>query len=70
MSRILILAITLEVEGVKQEKESSFGSDLRLSEDVLFANLKAHVHRDFLRITAMGSPRHRRRAPCVSEALR
>ena len=58
------------MEGAKQEKEGSFGSDLRLPEDVLFANHKAHIHRDFLRITAMGSPRHRRRAPCVSEALR
>ena len=38
MSRILILAITLEVEGVKQEKGGSFRSDLSLPEDVLFIN--------------------------------
>lgn len=56
MSRILILAITLEVEGVKQEKGGSFRSDLSLPEDVLFINHRAHMYHDFLRITAMGSP--------------
>ena len=60
MSRILILAITLEVQGAKQEKGGSFRSDLSLPEDVLFTNHRAHMHHDSLRITAMWSPQARK----------
>lgn len=56
MSRILILAITLKVEGAKQEKGGSFRSDLSLPADVLFTDHRAHIHHDFLRITSIGSP--------------